>query len=151
MGKTGEDINFHLYHIAKLEMSGNLEELRECIKHCEAVFHMTDEGCATRAFRALELARKVSLVQPEWATSFFDNLVNVTMDFPEVVFQDRKKNDEIRAIRRKRDACNYAVVLLDRGVLSSSKYNNARQLLKDLNRYWVNGGEEGTEQTPLVI
>ena len=103
---------------------------------------------------ALKLAYKASLELPEWAIDFFkdeiSNQIN-TPFYPKVITPINENIDEIRTLKKRRRALNDAVHLLDAGILKASEFNQARSLLKTLNRYCVNGGSEGTNEKPFEV
>jgi len=66
-------------------------------------------------------------------------------ELPKVVLENC---DKMLEIRKRRNACKFVVCLVDAGILQPSQYANARPLLKTLNKYWMNGGNEGTYDNP---
>jgi len=147
-----EDVNYHLYHIAGLKWSKEPKDLIACIGHYKSVVDLT--GDSSRAMFALKLAYKASLELPEWAIDFFkdeiSNQIN-TPFYPKVITPINENIDEIRTLKKRRRALNDAVHLLDAGILKASEFNQARSLLKTLNRYCVNGGSEGTNEKPFEV
>ena len=145
------NINFHLGQIVRLKHSNDSESLSACGDHYKAVFDLTEDGDSSSAMSALKLAHEASLPSPNWAIDFFSSLINNHIDFPKVVLPDKADIEQIRTLRKRRNALSYAVMLLDAGVLKPSKFGRAKSLLATLNRYWLNGGSEGTTQNPFKI
>ena len=145
------DINFHLGRILNLEQSEDQSDLAECIQHCNAVFELAEGGCPHRAMKALHIAKSAEFELPEWAISYFDCQINGEISFPRVVPPDDHSIEQIRALRQRKNVCNCAVWLLDNNVLQVTKFGGAKLLLETLNRYWVNGGSEGTEENPFLL
>ena len=147
-----EDVNSHLYHIAGLRWSKDPKDLIDCIGHYKAVVDLT--GDSSRALFALKLAHDNSLDLPKWAINFFkDEIRNQISDpfFPKVIIPMEKNIDKIRTLRKRRKVLTYAVLLLDKGILKPSEFERARTLLDTLNRYCVNGGTEGTIESPFEV
>jgi len=148
MTRYSSEINTHLYHIAELEHSDDPEAWIKNISHRKAIFDLTEDGDSNQAFQALKLAYNASIPLPIWATQFFKSHINGKNKLPRVVSEN---SNEMLEIRKRRDACECVLKLIDVGVFEPSQYGHAQSLLKILNQYWVNGGPRGTSDNPLDL